>query len=103
MDESTRRSPRHDIRAHVILHVAGAPPMAATICNISRHGIVIDSLASLSDDCDIQLEPLPGRKMPARFVWQDSFRSGLELEAPLSAEDYWSLLQQLDHCEDAAE
>nr|WP_089219849.1 PilZ domain-containing protein [Sphingomonas laterariae] len=103
MTDAVRRSTRHDVAAHISVKVDGAAPVAAILCNISRHGLVIDSLAALSEDSDIVVELIPGTQAPARFVWQDSFRSGLELVDPLKAEDYWSLLQQLDHCSDAAE
>src|SRR3546814_10746711 len=88
MTKPTRRSMRHDIIADTILHVADAPPLAVTICNISRHGLVIDSLAALSEDDIIHVELEAGNLRPARFVWQDGFRTG-------RSEEHTSELQSL--------
>ncbi|ARS26722.1 PilZ domain-containing protein [Sphingomonas sp. KC8] len=96
MIDATRRSARHDIQAEAVLHVAGSPPLAVAVCNISRHGIVIDSLASLNGDCAITIEFMPGMRLAARFVWQDGFQTGLELAEPIRATDYWPLLQHLN-------
>jgi len=93
---------RHDIIADTILHVADAPPLAVTICNISRHGLVIDSLAALSEDDIIHVELEAGNLRPARFVWQDGFRTGLELLDPFEPEDYWPMLQHLNGPGEAA-
>ncbi|PTD21167.1 PilZ domain-containing protein [Sphingomonas fennica] len=95
MSEATRRSMRHDVIAQAILHVAGEAPMAATLCNISRHGMVIDSLASLSSHSDIRIELIEGQLLPARLIWREGFKAGLELVEPLRANDYWPLLVAL--------
>lgn len=102
MTSATRRSPRHDIQAEAILHVAGSPPMAVAVCNISRHGIVIDGLVTLTDDCDLHIELMPGMRLAARFVWQDGFQSGLDLVEPIRSKHYWPLLQYLNGCDTRA-
>lgn len=93
---------RHDISADTLLHIAGNPPVAVTICNISRHGIVIDSLAHLSEEEAVQLELEPNRRRSARVVWQDGFRTGLELLDPFEPEDYWPMLKHLTRNDEAA-
>lgn len=99
MTSATRRSARHDIQAEAILHIAGAAPLAVAVCNISRHGVVIDSLAALTEECDLHIELMPGTRLAARFIWQDGFQSGLELVEPIRATHYWPLLQYLNGCD----
>lgn len=95
MTNPTRRSMRHDIVADAILHIADMAPVAVTVCNISRHGLVIDSLACLSDDMILHVELEPGRLRAARCVWQDGFRAALDLVEPFRSEEYWRMLRRL--------
>lgn len=102
MTNPTRRSMRHDITADTVLHITDAPPFAVTVCNISRHGVVIDSLAQLVEDDIIHVELEPARLRAARVIWQDGFRTGLELIEPFEPEDYWPMLKQLTRSDEAA-
>lgn len=102
MTNPSRRSMRHDIAADTLLHVAGSPPVAVTVCNISRHGLVIDSLSHLAEDQIVHLELAPVHPHAARVVWQDGFRIGLELIDPFEPEDYWPMLQHLTRSNEAA-
>lgn len=102
MTNPTRRSMRHDISADAILHIAGAAPVAVTVCNISHHGLVIDSLMHLPEDEIVHIELERGRPRAARCVWQDGFRTALDLVEPFRSEDYWRMLQQLPSNDAAA-
>lgn len=102
MTNPTRRSMRHDIVADSTLHVAGMPPIAVTVCNISHHGLVIDSLAHLPESEIVHIELEPGRLRAARCVWQDGFRTALDLIEPFRSEDYWRMLQRLARGDEAA-
>jgi hypothetical protein len=92
---SYRRGERVAAKADVRITGEDGSVAEATIVDISRYGLSIDTLLLIPADTPLRVSFADGRAIPGRTIWRQEFLDGIAFDRPLDTCEFAALLSTL--------